>query len=271
MSDSNAKKIISRALKPFYTEGFREMPWRSDTSAYSVFVSEIMLQQTQVPRVLQKFPPFVRRFSGFDALAAASLSDVYPLWQGLGYNRRAKWMRDAALMIRDRFGGVLPDRREDLESLPGIGPHTAAAMIVYAYNKPELFIETNVRTVFIHHFFSGIDDVSDKDIRALVERTIDKKNPRAWYWAVMDYGTQLKQTHGNISRRSSIYKKQSPFKGSDREIRGEILRTISAVSRASFTDICADTEEEDRYRAILDELCEEGIVREKKGVYTLGE
>lgn len=249
------------------------MPWRADTSPYRIFVSEIMLQQTQVPRVLAKFPDFIKRFTDFRSLADASLSDVYPLWQGLGYNRRAKWMRDAAALICSRYQGKLPERRDELVTLPGIGPHTAAAMIVYAYNRPEIFIETNVRTVFIHHFFPGVENVSDRDIEDLVEQTIDRKNPRRWYWAVMDYGTQLKQTRGNISRRSSMYKKQTPFKDSDRKIRGEILRIISAKKRAAFADLCGEKNSDQtvRYQLIIDSMKRDGIIREEKGKYSLGE
>jgi len=249
------------------------MPWRSDTSPYAIFVSEIMLQQTQVPRVLSKFPEFIKRFPDFKALGGASLSEVYPLWQGLGYNRRAKWMRDAAAIICNEYSGKLPEQRGVLESLPGIGLHTAAAMIVYAYNRPEIFIETNVRSVFIHHFFPDTENVSDAQIKPLLEQTIDRKNPRAWYWAVMDYGTQLKQLHGNISRRSSIYKKQTPFKNSDRKIRGEILRIISGKNRAVFSDLCREESPNEivRYQSILDSMKGEGIIREEKGKYSLGE
>jgi len=135
-------------------ELYRDMPWRQDTRPYFVLVSELMLQQTQVARVIPKFEAFIARFPNEKILANSSLTDVIQLWQGLGYNRRAKYLHDSAKMITHDFGGIFPEDEADILRLPGVGKNTAGAILVYAFNHPALFVETNTRTVFIHHFFA---------------------------------------------------------------------------------------------------------------------
>ena len=177
-----------------------------------------MLQQTQVDRVIPKYRAFIKTFPTAKRLAAASLADVLKLWSGLGYNRRAKYLHEAAKL----WGGV------PLEDLPGVGPYTASAVRVFAYNEPVNMIETNIRTVIIHHCFSRRNKVSDIEILQLTGILLSnqkvKKDPRTWYSALMDYGSYLKKIHTNPSRLSSSPIKQQPFKGSDRAIRGAILR-----------------------------------------------
>jgi A/G-specific adenine glycosylase len=188
-----------------------------------------MLQQTQVDRVVPKYESFMQRWPTVRHLAQASLRDVLVEWQGLGYNRRAKYLHRCALTITSDWGGVFPKTQVDLERLPGIGPYTAGAIMAFAYDTPTVIIETNIRTVFIHHFFqphtSGVDDAA---ILALVKKTLPESNSREWYAALMDYGAHLKKTVGNLNRHSATYKKQSTFKGSDRAVRGAILRALSA-------------------------------------------
>lgn len=201
------------------------MPWREQHDFYSVLVSEYMLQQTQVSRVIPKFTSFVSTFPTLELLASAPLANVLVAWQGLGYNRRAKYLHAAAQNL------VFLPQPYDIATLvrqPGIGPNTAAAIVAYVYNQPVVFIETNIRTVYIHEFFVDETNISDTIILDLVSRTVDKDNPREWYWALMDYGAYLKsQKLGSIDR-SKHYKKQSRFLGSVREMRGMILRDLSS-------------------------------------------
>ena len=265
------RKAFTLKVMNYYRDHNRPMPWRDDPSPYFVFVSEIMLQQTQVDRVLGMFPPFVERFPDFRALAEAPLSEVYALWKGLGYNRRAKYLRDAAKIIVAEFGGSLPDAPESLVELPGIGKNTAAAMIVYAYNIPVPYVETNIRTVYIHHFFDDRDDVSDHEILSLVEETIAKESPREWFWALMDYGTHLKKTTGNASRRSRSYRTQSSFAGSDRKVRGLIIRAVSEKEGISLKSLIGLTGNDPRTETITEKLVKEGLIREEKGHYRIGE
>lgn len=200
------------------------MPWREDHTFYAVLVSELMLQQTQVERVKKKFSEFMQCFPTIEALADAPLGDVLVVWQGLGYNRRAKYLHDAAQAIIDT---AVPTTYEQLVALPGVGANTAGAILAYCYNRPSVFIETNIRTVYIYHFFHNRDDVDDKELRELVKSTIEQDHPRQWYYALMDYGAYLKTQVSNINR-SRHYKKQSPLVGSLREMRGMIIRELSA-------------------------------------------
>lgn len=206
-------------------ELYRDMPWREDTRPYYVLVSELMLQQTQVARVMPKFEAFIEKFPDEQSLAQASLAEVLKLWQGLGYNRRAKFLHAAAKQIVER--GAFPDTLAELMKLAGVGKNTAGAMLAYSFNQPSIFVETNVRTVYIHHFFNDQFDVDDKEIIALLEQTIDHKKPREFYWALMDYGSWLKASGVRNVSSSKHYKKQSPLKGSLREARGMILKELT--------------------------------------------
>lgn len=234
-------------------ELYRDMPWREDTRPYYVLVSELMLQQTQVDRVIPKFNAFIAAFPNEQTLAKASLADVLMLWQGLGYNRRAKYLHDAAKMIINVYDGIFPATYETLKTLPGVGPNTAGAIMTYAYNQPVVFIETNVRTVYFEHFFANRQDVSDKEIAEKVRQTWPwgqgkeqperriysapgamrktvglSYEPKAFYWALMDYGSWLKKQGAGRLRQSKHYKKQTALKGSVREVRGQILRTLAS-------------------------------------------
>ena len=219
---------FQRLLAQKGEELYRDMPWREDTRAYYVLVSELMLQQTQVPRVVPKFEAFVAVFPDEKALAAASLADVLRLWQGLGYNRRAKFLHQAAQMIVNEYGGKFPEAEADILRLPGVGKNTAGAILAYAFNQPAIYVETNVRTVYIHHFFADNFAVDDKEIIELLEATINRENPRKFYQNLMDYGSWLKSQGVRNIAQSRHYKKQSPLKGSVREMRGQILRTLAA-------------------------------------------
>jgi A/G-specific adenine glycosylase len=270
--DRKSLQLFRKTITRLGRELSRPMPWRDDCSPYAVFISEVMLQQTQVERVIPKYTAFVERFPGFKELAGASLAEVYSLWQGLGYNRRAKRLRDAAIAVMEQFDGCLPESVDGIVSLPGIGKNTAGAILAYAFNKPVPYIETNIRTVFIHHFFKDREDVTDSEILSLVELTLDKKNPRLWYWALMDYGTMLKKQEGNLSRRSSSHRPQKPFASSDRRIRGIILRYIGEKESSSVKELseAAKTEPE-RLQKLLSDLAKEGLVREERGVYRIGD
>lgn len=232
------------------------MPWRQDTRPYYVLVSELMLQQTQVDRVIPKFESFIKRFPSEKELAGAPLAEVLKQWQGLGYNRRAKFLHEAAKQIVKL--GAFPADVSGLVALPGVGKNTAGAILAYAYNKPSIFIETNVRAVYIHHFFADSDDVDDKDISLLVEETLDHEHPREFYWAVMDYGVYLKK-QGVRPSRSKHYVKQSPLKGSVREVRGQIIAILSE-SDTTMQQLEARYEGDERFEPALNGLVADGLV-----------
>jgi A/G-specific adenine glycosylase len=245
----------------YYRHNRREMPWRRTHDPYRILVSEIMLQQTQVARVMKFYPDFIKKFPDFRALAHARTVAVLRAWQGLGYNRRALALRRLAKIILEKYNGRLPRERAALESLPGIGKATAGAIRAFAWNEPEIFIETNIRRVFIHFFFERSRKVTDKEILRYIKRTLDRKNPREWYWALMDYGAMLGAASQNPNRKSVHYKKQPRFSGSDRELRGKIVRFLLAKKKFSIRALSKGTgEPEKRIRRIASALAKEGFM-----------
>lgn len=240
---------------------FRDMPWRDDIRPYYVLVSELMLQQTQVDRVIPKFNAFIARFPDEQSLALAPLADVLTLWSGLGYNRRAKFLHESAKMIIHDFAGTFPATISEVLRLPGVGPGTAGAIMTYAFNQPTVFIETNVRTVYFHHYFSDGEKVSDAEITPVIERTLDRDHPREFYWALMDYGTFLKKNGVGKITQSKHYSKQSPLKGSVREVRGMIIRQL-AMQNIRLSDLERQYADDDRFPIALRGLLSDGLVTE---------
>lgn len=247
-------------------ELYRDMPWRRDTRPYYVLVSELMLQQTQVDRVIPKFNAFIAAFKDEQTLANASLAEVLRLWQGLGYNRRAKFLHEAAKRISEL--GYFPEDEQELLALPGVGINTAGAIGAYAFNRPTLYIETNVRTVYFHHFFEDGDPVDDSQIKELLEQTIDTEHPREFYWAIMDYGSYLKRSGAGRITQSKHYKKQSALKGSVREIRGQIIKQLT-LAPATLDELKAAVDLDDRFEPALNGLTKDGLVAFTSGVIHL--
>ncbi len=251
-----------RMVLDYYRRCGRDLPWRSTTDPYRILVSEFMLQQTQVDRVLPKYKEFLGRFPNAAVLARAPLHQVLAAWSGLGYNRRAQSLKRCAEVIMTRYGGKVPDTQEALEQLPGIGPYTARAVCVFAYNQPCIVIETNIRAVYIYFFFAGHTSVQDADLLPFIEQTLNRRNPRRWYNALMDYGVMLKKAFGNPSRASIRHTRQSPFKGSNREIRGAIIKSLLMYKACTETMLSKKTGFDlEKVKTVLCQLLEEGLVR----------
>jgi A/G-specific adenine glycosylase len=219
--------LFRRMIYGYYLDEGRSLPWRKTKNPYRILVSEVMLQQTQVGRVLDKYRLFVKTFPDFASLARAPLADVLRIWQGLGYNRRAIALKKTAGAVVSDFGGRLPRSPGALVKLPGIGKYSAAAIYTFTTGSPSLFIETNIRRVYIHFFFPDRQGIGDDEILPVLAQTLDEKDPRSWYYALMDYGVKLKAEVENPNRRSSRYRRQSPFGGSARQVRGLILRILT--------------------------------------------
>lgn len=259
---------FQKAVYGFFRRGKRDFPWRRTHDPYHVLVSEIMLQQTQAPRVVEKYEAFIKKFPTAKKLSTDSRRTVLKAWSGLGYNRRALMLQKAAYTIIHDHHGVVPRTVEALKKLSGVGEYTAKAISVFAFNQPEVLIETNVRSVFIHHFFSKRKNVADKELLPLIEQALDRKNPRRWYSALMDYGTQLKKIHGNPSRKSKHYTRQSAFAGSDRQIRGAIIRTLTKRGTTE-RELLALGNDPVAVRGILNKLVHEGLIKKQKMRYTI--
>ncbi len=221
--DPSKRNKFKKEIFAYYKRHRRDLPWRRTRDPYKIFVSEIMLQQTQVTRVRLKYRSFIKRFPDFASLARASSREILRAWQGLGYNRRALALKRASEMVVKRYHGKLPNSMEELMLLPGVGKATAGAILAYAFQMPVPFIETNIRRVFIHFFFPRSKKVKDETILKLIEALADEKDPREWYYAVVDFGAELGRGRENPNRRSAHYKKQELFKGSRRELRGKML------------------------------------------------
>ena len=246
----------------YYRRNGRDLPWRSTTDPYRILVSEIMLQQTQVDRVIPKYEAFISCFPDAASLAKASLKNVLNMWQGLGYNRRAQNLYKCAQIVADELGGAFPKTRDGLKELPGIGVYTSAAVNVFAYNQPCVFIETNIRAVYIHTFFQDSADVSDAQLEPYIKSTLSKRNPCRWYNALMDYGVYIKKRYSNPARKSKHHTKQSRFEGSDRQIRGMIIKILGNIDTIKTQELVDQIDREPtRVHAIIDQLVQEGMVK----------
>ncbi len=288
----------------YYRLHGRDLPWRRSVDPYKILVSEVMLQQTQASRVIPKYEQFLKLFPDVLALAKVPQQEVLIAWSGLGYNRRARFLHQAAQAVAEKHGGHVPQSEKELVALPGIGINTARAVLAYAFNQPVVFIETNIRTVFIYHFFADKDNVADSEILKLVEMTLpqgegkeqpDKKSRlfagamrktgapakpvlwgdstvglshnREWYWALMDYGSHLKATIGNVSRHSKHYAKQSAFHGSKRQIRGAVLKLLLDAPKSQM-ELAAEIND-DRLEAVLQDLIKEALITLKNDQFSL--
>jgi A/G-specific adenine glycosylase len=262
---------FQRHVIEFYAaKGRHDMEWRHTSDPYKIVVSEIMLQQTQVPRVAVIFPKFIEEFPDFAALAKAEQTDVLAAWQGMGYNRRALNLQKLAGVIVNEYGGTVPEDPLVMKTLPGIGPATSCSIAAFAFNRPVVFIETNIRRVFIHYFFEDDQIVDDSELLPLVAAMLPE-NAREWYWALMDLGTALKASVQNPNQRSRHYTKQKTFEGSDRQIRGSVLKKM-LERKTGDPEMFAKEMNEDpaRVRVIMEKMTGEGFfVRESETRYRL--
>ena len=228
----------------------------------------MMLQQTQTNRVSEKFQEFIQKFPDFSSLDNAPLNEILKLWQGLGYNRRAVALKKIAENVVNEFDGILPADVEILKSFPQIGHNTASSIVAFAFNLPTFFIEVNIRRVFIYFFFPGRTLVNDKDIMPLVRKTLEPANVRNWYYALMDYGVMLKKTHPELTKRSAHYRKQSKFKGSNRELRGKVLKLLVDRKLLTVAEILKYLNSEPKkVELILNQLAEEGFILSNEDGY----
>ena len=237
----SAIRTFRKSIYDYYRTDGRDLPWRKTKNPYRILVSEVMLQQTQVERVIGKYGEFLAAFPDFPSLAEAPLPRLLRLWQGMGYNRRALMLRSLAQKIVGEHWGRMPSDPETLIGLPGIGPYTLGAIMAFAFNKPVVFLDTNIRRVYIDAFFPGREKIRDEEIVPLIRQTLDARSPRKWYNALMDYGAMLKQRRGNPNKRSAHYSRQASFENSDRQVRGRILKVLVNGSPLSVARIAQET------------------------------
>ena len=260
-------KEFQKTIWDFYKNNKRDLPWRNTKDPYKILVSEVMLQQTQSHRVIPKYNSFLKKFPTVQTLATASVQNVLKEWQGLGYNRRALYLKKCAEQIIENFNGKFPQDFKTLCTLPGIGKATAGDIMAFAWNLPAMVIETNIRSVFIHFFFQDKEKVSDAEIMPLIEATLDQQNPREWYWALFDYGADLKKNMANPSRKSKHYARQSTFVGSLRQKRGAVLKLLLQKPSAAKEIQKVLEYESSTVSTILSALEKEGFIKNDKGKF----
>lgn len=273
--DDNDMKLAVKTIEAFqkrifdyYRKHGRSFPWRETNDPYAILVSEVMLQQTQSKRVVSFFNRWMKEFPTPRVLARASLGEILRAWSGLGYNRRALNLKRASETIVREYRGAIPPDLGKIDALPGVGPYTASAIGVFAFRIPSAFIETNIRTVYLHFFFRGRIKVSDDEILEVIGKTLPKRKIREWYNALMDYGAMLKKTTGHPTIRGVRYTVQSRFKGSRRELRGEVIRQASTGTEMTVQQF------ENRRSAydvteIFRELVSEGFLKKDGKVFKL--
>jgi len=259
------------AIRDYYDSYGRSFPWRETRDPYRILVSEIMLQQTQTDRVVPRFESWLSTFPEVRSLARAPFSAVLSSWVGLGYNRRAKYLHETAKKITEEHDGIFPEEPQSLQELPGVGHYTANAVSTFSFNRPNVFIETNIRSVYLFFFFSEQEGVTDRQILDKIAETLDHNDPRTWYYALMDYGADLKKRVPNPNRQAAAYTRQSRFEGSARQARGCVLRYLAREKTGTASAI-ANHEgiDEDRIRGVIPGLIREGMVHERDGFYSVG-
>ncbi len=269
ISKEKSNDVLSHVLL-HYKNNQRTLPWRETDNPYHILISEYMLQQTQADRVVPKYISFLKKFPKVTALASSTRKEVLTLWSGLGYNRRATALHDAAKILVAEHDSVVPENKETLLTLPGVGEYTAGAVLAFAYNRPVIIIETNIRTVLLHHCIQKKKEVADKTISVFVKRLLQnalerKVSPRIFYSAMMDYGAHLKSQGVRTNARSKHYTKQSKFDGSIRQARGALLRLFISTEKG-ISKKQLQTVQVERINEGLTGLLTEGVI-EKRGKY----
>ncbi len=267
--DPKEIKKFQQTVWNFYKKNKRDFPWRQTTDPYNILVSEIMLQQTQAPRVIAYYNAWIKKFPNVKKLAKATFSQIYPYWQGLGYNRRALALQKLAQEVVKNHSGKLPEDFGQLQQLPGIGPYTARAVSIFSFNRPITCLETNIRRVFIHHFFPEAEVVSDEEILPLLELALPAKRSREWHWALMDYGAFLKSSVPNPNRRHKNYSVQSKFEGSLRQIRGGILKELGSGPKTAAELVNSIKRKPEAVDGVLKTLEKEGFINNRNNRYHL--
>lgn len=279
ISMNNARyNKFQKYILNWYRKNNRDyLPWRvtktRKVSPYEIFVSEIMLQQTQVARVLEKYSQFLKVFPTAHHLSRAPLEKILRVWQGMGYNRRAKYLKEAAEEIVRWHGGAIPFGLDVLRTLSGVGPYTAGAIACFAYNKPAVFLDTNIRKVFINHFFTvnkrdDIDKINDEDLLNIAKKTLYTKNPRRWHYALMDYGAAMLVKEKGLLEHAKSYHKQSRFEGSSRYWRSQIVKYLLQYNQASGKELQALVSGE--IQPLLSSLAKDGLIEvSSPGIYRI--
>ena len=228
-------KSFRTKIRTFYRKHGRDLPFRMINNPYLVTVSEIMLQQTQVDRVIPKYENWIKQFPDWKTLSKSSNKSILTYWSGLGYNRRALYLKEIAQIIVKNHNGKMPPDIKTLQSFPGIGKYTSHAILIFAFDKRVAAVDTNIRKVLLHEF-NLPPETSEKDIQSLADLVLPKTKIKEWHYALMDYAKTLPQ---DVHIKYQTKYKQSKFEGSLRQIRGEIIRQLTKNRFTTIQQISA--------------------------------
>ena len=254
----------------FYDRYGRKFPWRETDDVYRVLLSEMMLQQTQTGRVLEKYQEFLTLWPTLEDLAQAPFDQLLDHWRGLGYNRRALNLKRCA-QASEAYGYTLPCDEKALLARPGIGPSTAAAIIAFSYHKPVIYLETNIRRVLLFAFHPEEEAVEDRILRDDLKRLLPLAGDgKRWYYALMDYGVLLKHLVPNPNARSKGYHRQSRFEGSNRQVRGMLVHALSESGARDIQALYGMLPfEPERIDKALSDLVRDGLVSRLGRLYRI--
>jgi A/G-specific adenine glycosylase len=283
---------VQHALLSWFAANGRDLPWRRTRDPWAVLVSELMLQQTQVPRVVERWGAFLDRFPTIAACAGAPAGDVVRAWQGLGYNRRALNLHRCAIDVVERYGGALPDDLDALLALPGIGPYTARAVLVFAFERDVGLVDTNAGR-FLSRAGAG-RALAPREAQPLADSLVPPGEGWAWGQAVFDLGASICTKKAPACDRcpirpwcawaragwpdpdpvtgsAGISTPQSTFAGSDRQGRGRLVDALRAgpVARAALPLVMGWPDDPDRATRVAATLLRDGLAIERGGAYHL--
>jgi len=282
------RRNMVRSVLRWYRKNGRDLPWRRTRDPYKILVSEIMLQQTQVHRVMQKYTEFLKAFPTVEKLAAAKPADVIRIWKGLGYNRRALYLQSAAQMVVDRHAGTFPSELQTLKQLPGVGEYTARALLSFAFGESVVMMDTNHRRFYQRVLF-GRTPRSDEKLLRMAEQTFPKRSAYHWNQALMDLGQFVCTERSPVCKLPFLEKycracagvgrppKKIPrkntvrFRDSDRYYRGRIvdaLREEGKIIDSTLERLCGDISVV-RKEKIIDKLEKDGLIKRLKASIVL--
>lgn len=254
----------------WYKVNERDLPWRKTRDPYAILVSEVMSQQTQLTRVIPKYNEWLKNLPTVASLANAEPRVVFQLWSGLGYNRRALNLHKAAQMIMQHYLGEWPHDTEALQTLPGIGEYTAAAIACFAFDNQIPVVDTNIRKVMMVRFgeYFDKDESESKQVADLAQQFLPIGKAYIWNQALMDYSALV------LKKEKIVVPKQSKFLGSRRSYRGKVVKLLIAHHRLSFSELWNNiqdghSKDEQWFYEILDELVREGLIKLEEDQYFL--
>ncbi|MFW9851901.1 MAG: Fe-S cluster assembly protein HesB [Candidatus Thorarchaeota archaeon] len=267
------KAISPKRINDFQNKVFewwssnkREFPWRETTNPYYIMVSEIMLQQTQTSRVTNKFLEFIKKYPTPEVLVKAKKSDLLSTWSGLGYNRRALWLQEAAKQIIENKS--FPQTVKELQELKGVGKYTARSILIFAFNSDLATVDTNIRRILIAEGFAS-EETNERELFEIAEKMVPKGKARDWANALMDYGA-MKLTASKTGIKP--ISKQGKFTGSDRQYRGKILKILVNKKKITLDKLQDEIDlHEKKLDEILQKMIKEGLVANKGKQYFIDE